>query len=150
MAAEEGDLLDRVLTHGYAYRYDDRPLVGGPSPVVLACGTRGHGPVPSAIPGIVARLGVGLALAGPEPRLDLDAAVEDAVQRHAPVGVGQRDPGGQTGTHGGGIDTGIPVDSGVTGEGVDGQDEGLALAVVTGDARDELVDRAGTILVDEI
>jgi hypothetical protein len=46
-------LLDR-----YAYRYEPGGEVGGPSPVLLACGTRGPVPVPSALPPIAARVGL--------------------------------------------------------------------------------------------
>ncbi len=46
-------LLDR-----YAYRYEPGGTVGGPSPVTLACGTRGSVPLPSAPPQITGRLGL--------------------------------------------------------------------------------------------
>ncbi len=50
--------LNTLLTH-YSYRYDDRPLVGHGNPVI-ACSTRGTGPVPDAIPAVAASTGVDL------------------------------------------------------------------------------------------
>ena len=44
----------------YGYRYDDRP-VGPPGPVLLRCATSGGVPVPTAVPEVVARIGVDLA-----------------------------------------------------------------------------------------
>jgi hypothetical protein len=49
-----------LLIDRYEYLYDDGPAIGGPSTVRLDCGTRGDGPVPSAIPNIAARCGIDL------------------------------------------------------------------------------------------
>jgi hypothetical protein len=46
-------LLDR-----YGYRYEPGGEVGGPSPVLLECGTRGPLPVPGTLPPIAVRVGL--------------------------------------------------------------------------------------------
>jgi hypothetical protein len=47
-----------LLIDRYAYRYEPGGDVGGPSPVTLACGTRGTFTAPAALPTIVGRLGL--------------------------------------------------------------------------------------------
>lgn len=44
----------------YAYCYDGRPVVGGPSAVQLRCTTTGAGPTARALPDVVARIGIDL------------------------------------------------------------------------------------------
>jgi hypothetical protein len=88
-------LLDR-----YECRYEPGGAVGGPSPVVLTCGTRGAVPVPERYPSVAARIGLDrspIDVTDPDAARWLEACVwpdqPDRFHRlHAAIGLAQADP----------------------------------------------------------
>ncbi|MGH9134358.1 MAG: DUF2332 domain-containing protein [Ilumatobacteraceae bacterium] len=89
-----------LLFDRYEYHYEPGGRVGGPSPVVLPCGTRGDVPVPRAFPAVGARIGLDrspIDLTDPDAARWLEACVwPDQADRfhrlHAAIGLAQLDP----------------------------------------------------------
>lgn len=88
-----------LLFDRYECRYVPGGTVGGPSPVVLECGTRGDVPIPSRFPAVAARIGLDRSpvdLTDPDAARWLEACVwPDQPERfhrlHAAIGLAQTD-----------------------------------------------------------
>jgi hypothetical protein len=84
----------------YEYHYEPGGTVGGPSPVVLQCGTRGEVPIPDRHPSIARRIGLDRSpvdLTDPDAARWLEACVwPDQADRfhrlHAAIALAQTDP----------------------------------------------------------
>lgn len=88
-----------LLVDRYEYHYEPGGAVGGPSPVVLTCGTRGDVPIPDHCPTVAARIGLDrspIDLTDPDAARWLEACVwPDQADRfhrlHAAIGMAQHD-----------------------------------------------------------
>jgi hypothetical protein len=89
-----------LLFDRYECRYEPGGTVGGPSPVVLPCGTRGDVPIAGRYPSVGARIGLDrspIDLTDPEAARWLEACVwPDQADRfhrlHAAIGLAQIEP----------------------------------------------------------
>jgi hypothetical protein len=89
-----------MLIDRYECRYEPGGVVGGPSPVVLTCGTRGEVPVPEQYPPVAASIGLDrspIDVTDPDAARWLEACVwpdqPDRFHRlHAAIGLAQVDP----------------------------------------------------------
>ena len=89
-----------LLFDRYEYHYEPGGTVGGPSPVVLQCGTRGDVPIPARLPSVARRIGLDrspIDLTDPDAARWLEACVwPDQADRfhrlHAAIGLAQTDP----------------------------------------------------------